>query len=262
MEAATVKALGGAFPIAMLASWGFICACMVPSWLEKLLILQERDQKCDRIEGQLARIPEQISKEQREIERMEAAVVSLEEEGRELERQRAELEGQVSDAEEAIRKYKTQQMQVKRNEEYAALTKEIDTLQDRISALEDDILAILDKIELHEQERERQKEETEQQVATLRAHIGRLERNRESYAADLESAREAVRACGEEIEPAMLEQYRYIKGQIKRPPVIAVLEGGRCRGCHLKVSGDVDSAVRKGRELVRCDSCGRILYAG
>lgn len=233
----------------------------MPSWLEKLLVLQDRDQKCDRIQSQLAKIPEEIRKEERAIDRMASEVAAMEEAGRELERQRADLEGQVSDAEEAIRKYKTQQLEVKKNEEYAALTKEIDTLQDKIGALEDEELGVLDKLEAHEEQLKRKREETEQQTGTLRTHIARLEKNRESYAGDLEAARQAVSDCEADLEPAILQQYHYVKGQVKRAPVVVPLEGGRCKGCHLRVSGDVDSEVRRGKELVRCGSCGRILYS-
>jgi len=81
-----------------------------------------------------------------------------------------------------------------------------------------------------------------------------------ALAADLEEAKKAVADCEPEIDDNVLRQYRYVKQQVKRPPVVVALEEGRCKGCHLKVSGDVESMARKGQELVRCDSCGRILY--
>ena len=69
-----------------------------------------------------------------------------------------------------------------------------------------------------------------------------------------------MKDCADRIDSGILDQYRYIKSQVKRPPIVVPLEEGKCQGCHLKVSGEVDSAARKGTELVRCDSCGRILY--
>jgi predicted CXXCH cytochrome family protein len=45
-------------------------------------------------------------------------------------------------------------------------------------------------------------------------------------------------------------------------PVCVPVRGGKCGGCHLKISSEVESAVRgKGDgKLVTCDQCGRIVW--
>jgi predicted nucleic acid-binding Zn-ribbon protein len=46
-------------------------------------------------------------------------------------------------------------------------------------------------------------------------------------------------------------------------PVVVAIRGGKCGGCHLKVSSEADSASRgkvPGAELATCDQCGRIVY--
>jgi predicted nucleic acid-binding Zn-ribbon protein len=233
---------------------------MVPTWLQKLLILQDRDERCGNIERQLANIPADIRKEEAEIAKLQNQLKEQESDLKHKEAQRLEVEGEVSDAEAAVVKYKTQQMQVKKNEEYQALESEIVGLQDKISGLEDRELALLEEIDLRQGQLEKAREEIGNQIHTLETHIELLQRNRESFAADLEEAKEALAACEPEIDENVLQQYDYVKRQVKRPPVVVALEDGRCKGCHLKVSGDVESMARKGRELVRCDSCGRILY--
>jgi predicted nucleic acid-binding Zn-ribbon protein len=233
---------------------------MVPTWLQKLLILQDRDQRCDNIERQLASIPDDIRKEEAEIGKLQSRLREQESEWKHKEAERLELEGEVGDAEAAVVKYKTQQMQVKKNEEYQALESEIAALQEKIGALEDRELALLEELDHRQTQLEKAREEIGNQIRTLETHIERLHRNRESFAADLEEAKKAVADCEPEIDDSVLRQYRYVKQQVKRPPVVVALEEGRCKGCHLKVSGDVESMARKGRELVRCDSCGRILY--
>ena len=48
-------------------------------------------------------------------------------------------------------------------------------------------------------------------------------------------------------------------------PAVVVISGGKCGGCHLKVSSEVESAAR-GKTvdplapLPTCDQCGRIVY--
>jgi predicted nucleic acid-binding Zn-ribbon protein len=49
-------------------------------------------------------------------------------------------------------------------------------------------------------------------------------------------------------------------------PAVVPINGSKCGGCHLKVSGEVESAARgkdagaAGTTLATCDQCGRIVY--
>ena len=48
-------------------------------------------------------------------------------------------------------------------------------------------------------------------------------------------------------------------------PAVVAIGAGKCGGCHLKVSSEVESAARgKGvdplAQLPTCDQCGRIVY--
>lgn len=233
---------------------------MVSEWLQRLLVLQDRDSRCDTIKRQLEDIPREIKKEQSAIAAIQERLSAAETAYKQMEAQRHELEGEVESAEAQIIKYKTQQMQVKKNEEYTALENEIHNLQQKISGIEDQELALLDRLDETRLELEQHRQRAVEEQATLEAHIERLHRNHRSFESELGEAEAAVKSCEAEVAPEVLKEYRYVKTQVRRPPVVVPLEEGRCRGCHLKVSGEVDSLARKGTEVVRCDSCGRILY--
>ena len=233
---------------------------MVVEWVQKLLILQDRDTRCDSIRRQLEDIPKEIQKEEAAIGQLLEALSEKEKELKGMEVRRLDLEGEVAQAEEHIVKYKTQQMQVKKNEEFTALENEIKSLQGSISALEDRELQVLEDIEIQQGELDDLKKLTAEQKHTLEAHIALLKENFTSFESELKSAEESVATCEADVEESALQQYKYVKSQVKRPPVVVQLEDGRCQGCHLKVSGDIESTTRRGKELVRCDSCGRILY--
>lgn len=233
---------------------------MVAEWMQKLLILQDRDARRDSVQAQIDRIPSEMEKERARIGEIETALEARARGLKVMEARRLDLEGEVAAVEETIVKYKTQQMQVKKNEEYTALEKEIENQKARVSELEDAELQLMEEIEVEQEGLEEARESGQAEIATLEAHLGRLENNFQASKEELGDAEAAVEACAEEIDADVLNQYRYVKSQIKRPPVVVALKDGRCQGCHLKVSGDVESMARRGMELVRCDSCGRILY--
>jgi uncharacterized protein len=41
---------------------------------------------------------------------------------------------------------------------------------------------------------------------------------------------------------------------------VAPLDEGKCGGCHMKLIASTVVAVQTGKEITRCEDCGRILY--
>ncbi len=233
---------------------------MVVEWLQNLLILQERDLRCDGIQRQLDDIPYKIKREEANIIGLNEKLAGMESELKAMEVRRLDLEGEVELAEAGIVKYKTQQLEVKKNEEYTALEHEISTLQTRVSELEDSELLLMEEIDEKATDLEQAREKIKHECKTLETHIGRLKENHASFASELGEAHAAVKENEAALDPGILQQYHYVKSQVKRPPYVVELDGNRCAGCHLKVSGEVETQARRGKELIRCDSCGRILY--
>jgi predicted nucleic acid-binding Zn-ribbon protein len=72
--------------------------------------------------------------------------------------------------------------------------------------------------------------------------------------AEVAAAREPVG------EPALRVYDRIAARQM---PVVVPLQHGKCGGCHLKVSSEVESAARgksADTQLATCDQCGRLVY--
>ncbi len=234
---------------------------MQADWLSKLLILQDRDIRCDNFRRQLDAVPDMIAKEERTISEQRTNLENAREEILKLEVKRKEHEGEIEDIEAAIVRYKTQQLEVKKNEEYAALQHEIDDAGDKVGRAEDQVLNLMEILEQKNELLAVLEKETLENIDLLQAHIAKLESSKESYLEDLETAvaeRDEARAT---VDPELIRKYDFVKKQVKRGPYIVELSGGKCSGCHLKVSGDVDSSARKGQDIIRCNNCGRIVYS-
>lgn len=234
---------------------------MSDQWLTSLLVLQDRDLKCDNFRKQLEAVPFEIQKEEQAISREREALDSARKELRELVVRREAAEGEIDSLEASVVRYKTQQMQVKKNEEYSALQHEIENHQAKVGEQEDIVLALMDEIETKEEQYRQLEAETNERIQVLEGHIARLRESEESYRQDLRDAETELEAARSGVAEDVAKAYAFVKGQVKRGPYVVELEGGnRCSGCHLKVSGEVESTARRGKERVRCDNCGRMVF--
>jgi predicted nucleic acid-binding Zn-ribbon protein len=232
--------------------------------LETLLILQDRDQKRLGLEAQLKAVPGDVARVEAKIAAEKAAIEAARTELKELESKKKLLETEIGSAEGTLGRYKTQQSLVKKNDEYQALGHQIETTQKAISELEGQELEVMYAID------EAKKKFTAAEAvlkANISGHEARIKTLREreaSLTAELKEAQTAVAAAREPVS----EPHRRIYDRIaqRNMPVVVPTHGGKCGGCHLKISSEVESAARgKGGvdaagQLATCDQCGRIVY--
>ena len=105
--------------------------------IEKLLIVQDRDVAVQKIEQELARIPQERSALEGHITAEEANIESASYALKEKEVERSELDTEIKTKEEAIARFRTQQLEVKKNDEYRALTHQIAQTEQEISDFEE-----------------------------------------------------------------------------------------------------------------------------
>ena len=116
--------------------------------LEKLLVLQEREQRQMRLGKELAAWPNEVKAlEQRRSEvRAGAEKKRLEAQNAEVERKKLELEAESHRAKAA--RYKLQQFETRKNEEFTALGTEIQRGEKEVQEIEDrdlDLMALGEK---------------------------------------------------------------------------------------------------------------------
>ena len=236
---------------------------MLTPLLEKLLILQDRDLRRKALETQLRAVPQEISQVEQKIAGEKAAIDGAKAELRDLESKKKLLEIEIGLAEGKLGKYRTQQSQVRKNDEFKALGHEIETTESAISAFEEQELGIMYAID----EAKKKFAAAEAVLkANISGHEGRIRvlREREAnLAVELKSAQAEVATAREPLAEPRLKVYDRIA--TRNLPAVVAVSGGKCGGCHLKVSSEVESAARgKGADattpLPTCDQCGRIVY--
>jgi predicted nucleic acid-binding Zn-ribbon protein len=228
----------------------------------KLYRLQQIDSQLDRIRARVRQIEAALNEDQA----VKEAQTNLDQATQQMEAQRKSLR----QAEEQVREQRVKVEQTEatlysgkvRNpkelqdlqNETAALKRYRSTLEDRqlevMIALEEAEAKQLESKQAFEQVQDQfQKKSGEltQEQTTLNAELGRLETERE--------------AAARSIETADLTLYNQLRQQ-RRGIAVAKVSDNACSACGSTLNSSLLHAARSPSQIVRCDTCGRILYGG
>lgn len=151
-------------------------------------------------------------------------------------------------------------MRVRNTKEYETAIREIDATKKQISAFETEILKSMEEIEKLEADLKVAAPDIERKRAEADLTLEALDKEREQ-------ADEQLLTLGKRrvhlstLMPRQLFSSYDRMARLRRGQVLAELRGGICMACRMKVRPKVISDVRKGDQLITCESCGRILYA-
>lgn len=232
---------------------------MLPPALEKLLILQARDKQRRDLEAQLLATPREVASVEAKIAAEKSAIETARAELMEQESKKKLLETEIHAAEEKAGRYRSQQLEVRKNDEYRALGAQIETTQGEISQLEEQELVVMYAIDEAKKKFAAAEAEMKRNIAGHETRIRVLREREKSLQTELAASKAECEAARAGIDELALHLYDRIAGY--HFPACVPIHGGKCGGCHLKISSEVESAARgKGTELAVCDQCGRIVW--
>jgi len=215
------------------------------------LKLAANQQQQDRVNGQLG--------ESQEVARVRARLEAERQRLEELESQQHDVEWEIDDLTTKLKATEEQLFggKIRNPKELTNLQREADDLKTRRSQLEDRALGLMDQAESItksidnltgdlsklEAEWRSQQEKLSVELAELKAVHARLSDERQQLALG--------------IVPGTIEIYEQLR--LRRGTAVARVEQGTCRGCQITLPTTELQQVRGGG-LVRCGSCGRILF--
>jgi predicted nucleic acid-binding Zn-ribbon protein len=229
--------------------------------IEQLLILQDRDTRRLGIEAQLKAVPREIAAVEARIGAEKAAIEAAKTEVRELESRKKILETEIGSADTQRGKYRTQQLSVKKNDEYQALGHEIENVSKQIEELEGKELEAMYAIDEAKKRFTAAEATLKENIVGHEARIRNMREKDVSLAEELKAAVAAVAEARAKVPAEALEAYD--QAARRRMPAVVPIRDGKCGGCHLKVSSEVEQDARgktKGVEFAHCDQCGQMVY--
>ena len=231
---------------------------MLPE-IEKLLLLQDRDQRIRTLKNELKLAPLERTDLETRLAATAAGAEKAKMKLRELEVEKKRLEVEAQSKRDQINRFKTQQMQTRKNEEFQAFTQQIGHFEADISTIEDRELEVMEMIEqakpvLAEAEKNvaQAKTRVAGQIADLDAKIATITETLKAVEAE-----RATLTAG--IDEDLLDQYNRLFVS-KGGNVVVALEHEVCTGCHMKLTTQTLVRVKGEQQITHCEQCGRILY--
>jgi predicted nucleic acid-binding Zn-ribbon protein len=231
---------------------------MLPD-LKLAIRLQEIDNRLADLAREIAALPVHIAEiekklvsHERKLDADRAALTANQKE-------RKKCESDIQMQEQKISKLKDQMLQAKTNDQYRAFQNEIDFCQNEIRKLEDRILELMGESE----PLDRNVKVAETALKGEKAQVeAEKQQARERTAADQKAAAElqAERAgMVKEMAPAIYKRYEQVR-KSRRGIAVAEALDGRCSVCHLTLRPQFFQDLKKGDQVMSCESCQRMLY--
>jgi predicted nucleic acid-binding Zn-ribbon protein len=221
--------------------------------------LQSLDRRMAALEKEIATLPKHIAQIEKTLEshvrRLDADRAAM----AANQRDRKKLEGDIQLHNQKISKLREQMAGAKTNEQYKAFQNEIDFIAKEIRKAEDRILELMT--------------ESEALDGNVKKADAALKEEKITVEAEQKQARERTAADQAQLDQLLAERTTAIAGLPKATAVnyerikkkwggtaIAEVEAGRCSACQLMLRPQYFQEVRKGDQLMTCESCGRFLY--
>ena len=218
----------------------------------RIRFVQEREKKRDTVPPDLVEVDREYQEKVQAVAELRARLSQDE-----LERRRAESE--LADLKEKLRKYQAQLRNVQSSREYSAALNEIDDVEKAIRSTEDRFLEL-------EEEIETAKADLTAREASLPAETEQHEERLKDWRAEqrkineeLAGARDEIQRIESEIPPRDRAEFHRLVDK-KHGLAVALVIGGSCSACHVKVRPAAMQQLKQGREIIYCDTCKRILY--
>lgn len=230
------------------------------SELEKLIDLQTTDTNLRRLKQAIDTADERRADLLREFEKHAFSIREIQERRDRLAQERAALDRQIAEHKLMLERADRNLKHAQNQREYEAAMRETDSLQKQIAAFETEVIEKLTA-----------SEEVEKELADRADEINTLDAKRDAALAEFDAAVEKdraefarVQAHRDEVFATMPERlaavYNRLSQRSRDGIAVAEVRGGSCSACFMALRPQMQVEVKRGEQIITCESCTRILY--
>ena len=224
----------------------------------KLLGVQDIDLKIIELKKLQKSLPETLESIKADVNQKKIDLENAQKNMQETKAAQKNIEVEIQSNKETVIKYQNQLLQIKSNEQYRALLSEIDTIGSKSAKLEDELLQKMMQVDEKQDlisEAQENLKRSEQRLQNEEDHIKNRIVEVDQEIARLQDQRKKV---AETIEKRALRLYE--KVMKNKQPAIVTIHEQICEGCFMKLTPNDANEVHRGKDLITCENCSRILY--
>jgi len=232
----------------------------VKAELGKLIELQISDTAIRDMQTTINTAEQRRAEIEQEFEQRASSIREVQNRLETLKSEKASFEKQMSESKTLQERAERNLKQSMNQREYETAMKEVDACQKQIGTAETSIVETVEKIEAVEKEIEDRAEE----ISSFEQKRGEALSAFDAEVAESKSKLEgALSERGKVFAtlPAQLASvYNRLVQRSRDGIAVAEVRGGSCSACFMTLRPQIQVEVRKGDEIITCESCTRILY--
>ena len=228
--------------------------------LDKLIEVQQTDTNLRRLKKSLDTAEARRAEIEQEFEKHAFSIREIQGRRDSLHAKRADLEKQIAESRTYLERADRNLKHAQNQKEYETAMRETDALQKQIAAFETQIVEAMEEVESVDKELEERREEIDtldaKRDAALSEFDEQIAKDRKEFEA--ETARRATSFAA--LPERLAAVYDRLAQRSRDGIAVAEVVGGACSACFMHLRPQVQVNVRKGSEIITCESCTRILY--
>jgi uncharacterized protein len=232
----------------------------VKAELEKLINLQKTDSEIRRLKQSLNTADTRRAELEREFEKHAFSIREIQDRRDRLAAERAEFDNQIASNKTYLERAERNLKHAQNQKEYETAMRETDALQKQIAAFETQTLENMTALE-----------EVEKEIESRAEEINTLDQKRAEAIAGFEAEIERDRAELTRVEDGRDDVFKTLPANLavvynrlaqRSRDGIAVAEviNGACSACFMALRPQMLVEVKRGEQIITCESCTRILY--
>ena len=228
--------------------------------LDKLIKLQKTDTNLRKLKRSLETAVEGRAAIELEFEQHAFSIREIQNKRDTLNAKRADLEKQIAENKTYLERADRNLKHAQNQKEYETAMRETDALQKQIAAFETQIVEIMEEVEGVEKELIERAEEISsldsKRGAALAEYDAALAKDKKEFDTETKHRQVAFATL-----PARLASVYDRLAQRSRDGIaVAEVVNGSCSACYMQLRPQVQLNVKKGDEIITCESCTRIMY--
>jgi len=228
--------------------------------LDKLVELQKTDSNLRRLKQIIETAVAKRAEIEQEFEQHAFSIREIQAKRDKLHADRANLEKQIAENKTYLERADRNLKHAQNQKEYETAMRETDALQKQIAAFETQVVEAVEAVEAVEKELAERAEEIDSLDAKRNEALAAFDAQLANDKAEFESETQHRQQAFSTLPARLASVYDRLAQRSRDGIAVAEVVNGSCSACFMSLRPQMQVNVKKGDEIITCESCTRILY--